>query len=142
MASSGAVVSSTGDTAEGKLRDGDRRLVHDDDAPLNGMTQAFNTSDEEFGMVFGWAAGETASVTWTLTDKNGNVINSRSAVAISPASSVNIVLGGDDLALQPGESGDTERHLTVAGTYYSNTGSDLPLKSACKFVIEDLAGVS
>ena len=37
------------------------------------------------------------TATWTLTKLNGTVINSRSAVSITPATSANIVLSGADL---------------------------------------------
>ncbi len=42
---------------------------------------------------------EAASVTWCLTDKNGDIINSREDVAITSTSSMTIVLSGDDLAI-------------------------------------------
>jgi hypothetical protein len=60
------------------------------------------------------------TVTWTLTDSAGTVINSRSAVSVTPAASVKIVLQGDDLALQ-GASDDYQRILYVKAVYTSTT---------------------
>ena len=58
-----------------------------------------------------------ATATWKLTDSSETVINSRSAVAISPlAASVDIVLHGADLA----KTDDSRRVLTVTGTYDSD----------------------
>lgn len=76
---------------------------------------------------------------WTLTDAAGNVINSRSAVTITPASSVDIILSGNDLAI--GNNG-TKRILTIQGTYDSSAGSNLPLKDEIVFYIHDLLAVS
>lgn len=51
------------------------------------------------------------SVTWCLTDKNGNVINNREAVPIISASSMTIVLSGDDLAI----NGTADKFVTRDG---------------------------
>lgn len=81
-----------------------------------------------------------AGLNWTLVDDAGNVINSRTGVSISPASSVAVVLSGDDLALAGSEA--EERHLVVQGTYNSATyGSDLPLKVEVIFWVVEVATV-
>lgn len=72
------------------------------------------------------------TLTWTLKDLEGNVINSRSAVSISPATTINIVLSGDDLAVT---DGNEERIVLIEGTYNSSYGSGLPLVAACRFSI-------
>lgn len=54
---------------------------------------------------------EAGSVTWCLTDKNGNVINNREDVPITSASSMTIVLSGDDLAI----SGNADKFETRDG---------------------------
>ena len=54
---------------------------------------------------------EVGSVTWCLTDKNGDIINSREDVPITSASSMTIVLSGDDLAV----SGSADKHVTRDG---------------------------
>ena len=79
-------------------------------------------------------------LTWTLTDMNGNIINGRDQVSITPASSVDIVLSGDDLALE-GDAPEL-RVLTVAGTYSSDIGSDLPIKDSVRFIVDNLVAVS
>ena len=87
----------------------------------------------------GVAVTPTAA-TWTLTDPAGNVVNSRTAVSISsPASTVNVVLSGLDLALE-GYSTST-RHFLVEATYNSTLGNGLPLKAEATFEIEDLVAV-
>lgn len=80
-----------------------------------------------------------STLKWTLTDDAGNVINSREDVSIAPASSVDIVLSGDDLALSG--YGPAFRILTIEGTYSSDAGSDLPLKDSVKFVVDNLVAV-
>lgn len=95
------------------------------------FTAAFTDED-------GAAVTPNAGLTWTLTDASGNVINSRSAVALTTASSVTIKLSGDDLVI--GQNG-TERHLLIQGTYASG-GDTLAIKDAAIFFIDDLVGVT
>lgn len=85
----------------------------------------------------GAAVTPDAGLNWSLTDMNGNYINSRQDVVISPATSVNVVLSGDDLKLT-GAKDSGRRVLTVQGTYDSTLGSDLPLKGETQFDITDL----
>lgn len=81
-----------------------------------------------------------SGLNWTLTDKTGEVINLRSAVSIAPASTINIVLSGDDLALSSVDS--RKRVLTVQGTYTSTLGSNLPLIDQVEFEIYNLDAIS
>jgi len=82
-----------------------------------------------------------SGLNWTLTDRSGNVINSRSAVSITPASTVTIVLSGLDLAVP--NINDRYRLLTVEGTYNSTTlGNNLPFKVEIKFKISNLEKVT
>lgn len=81
-----------------------------------------------------------SGLTWKLTDENGTVINSRSSVALTSASTVNIVLSGDDLALgNAARSG--KRYVTITGTYDSSLGSGLYIKEQVEFEIDNLVSV-
>jgi len=84
------------------------------------------------------------SITWTLTDKNGVVINSKQDVAvITPAASINIVLSGDDLEVLPGETNNIIRVFAVKAIYDSATlGNDLPLRGAIQFFLDNLVAVT
>lgn len=79
------------------------------------------------------------TLTWTLTDEAGNVINSRQDVALTPNTSVEIVLSGDDLVVS---TYGTKRIVTVEGTYDSDAGTDLPLRDQVRFTIDNLVAVS
>jgi len=82
-----------------------------------------------------------SAATWTLTDRAGAVINSRSAVVIgSLAASVNILLQGDDLALP--DVRYRYRLVTVEYTYSSLLGSNLPGKEEIGFYIDPLRVVA
>jgi len=82
------------------------------------------------------------SISWTLTDERGRVMNSRSAVAIAvPASSIDIVLNGADLALT-GDGDKGGRVLTVEAVYDSTEGLNLPLKDEVRFRIAPLLKVT
>jgi hypothetical protein len=81
------------------------------------------------------------TVTWTLTDLDGTVINSRSAVAIASASTITIVLQGDDLALQNIEDSGV-RKVLVQAQYDSSIGSNLPLNDEVQFTIDHLVAVT
>jgi hypothetical protein len=79
------------------------------------------------------------TATWTLTDRKGAVVNFRSAVIIPVlASSVVVLLKGNDLAFLPGEEVQAVRVFTVQATYTSPAGSGLPLTYECEFAITDL----
>lgn len=86
------------------------------------------------------AAVTPDSITWDLTDTDGNVINSRSSVAVAvPASSIDIVLSGDDLAIQ--RPSMLWRIVTVEAVYDSSMGSNLPFKDEIRFEIQPLKNV-
>jgi len=86
------------------------------------------------------AAVTPDSITWDLTDTDGNVVNSRSSVSVAtPASSINIVLSAADLAIpRPSMLG---RVLTVEAVYDSTYGSNLPFKDEVTFEILPLTNV-
>ena len=83
------------------------------------------------------------TVTWTLTDANGAVINSRENILVTAAQDVSVVLSGDDLAMQTGETGHTTvwRYFAIKATYNSVYGVGLPIKEQCKFHLTNLRGV-
>jgi hypothetical protein len=74
------------------------------------------------------AAVTPSTMTWTLVDENGDVVNSRQDVAISGLSTTNsIVLSGLDLAIPDTDmSYRLKRYVRYAGTYVSTLGT-LPL---------------
>lgn len=81
-----------------------------------------------------------SAATWTLTDLAGNIINSRSAVAIAGLSTSNtVVLSGNDLAI---DNNGIHRQFLVQFTYDSSAGSDLPGKDALNFDITDVVAVT
>jgi len=74
------------------------------------------------------------SISWTLTNDAGTVINSREDVAIgTPAASVDITLSGDDLQMLAGEGRTAFRYLTVDAGYDGDLADNLPFKNACEF---------
>jgi len=82
------------------------------------------------------------SIAWSLTDDDGDVINSRDEVAAVPDTSITITLAGDDLALQDGETGRTvKRHLVIEAVYDSDTVTNSPLKEDGVFYIDNLTKV-
>ena len=82
-------------------------------------------------------------ITWTLTDKNGVVVNSRSGISVAtPATTITIVLKGNDLALSDTYAGRL-RYLLVECTYDSaEYGDDCPFKGQGEFVIDDFVKVT
>lgn len=77
------------------------------------------------------------TLTWSLRDGTGGIVNSRDEVSLSPAASVTIVLQGDDLLYADGAT----RYLTVEGDYDSTNGSGLPLTAEVRFSVDNLVGV-
>ena len=84
------------------------------------------------------------SITWTLTDENGTIINEREDEAVSvPASSITIVLTGDDLAFLSGETADAvNRILMIEAVYDSDLQEDLAFKDAVVFPLVNLVAIA
>ena len=83
------------------------------------------------------------TLTWTLTDPEGNVRNNRENVSVSnPSSTQAIVLKGKDLKMKSQSNYKEDRILTINATYTSTYGSGLPLKDSCRFPIYNLEAIS
>jgi hypothetical protein len=76
------------------------------------------------------------SVSWTLTESDGDVVNGRQDVSETPASSVDILLQGDDLLAKP--AGGGYLLMTVTADYDSALGSGLPLIGQARIVVVEL----
>ena len=83
-----------------------------------------------------------SAVTWTLCDPAGTIINSLEDQSETPASSVTIVLSGDDLQILDSDNDSEIRHLEVSAIYTSDLGSDLPLKESGIFKVLNLKSIS
>ena len=81
--------------------------------------------------------------TWSLTDLDGTVINSRDEVVISSlAATMYVLLTGDDLALSVGFTGISEKRVFLfEGTYDSSYGANNPLKDQLIFPVLNLAKI-
>ncbi len=98
------------------------------------VTAAFTDADD--------SAVTPTSITWTLMDVGADVINERENVVITPASTVSIVLTGDDLGITE-EGGEVKRIITVSAIYTSETyGVGLSLKGSAIFTVKNLVAVS
>jgi hypothetical protein len=85
------------------------------------------------------------TINWSLTTVNGTVINSRNEVSVgTPASTIDIVLSGDDLQILTNETNRKRvpRKITVEATYNSSVGAGLGLKDSAVFDLENLAKVT
>ena len=90
------------------------------------------------------AAVTPDSITWSLMDQNKTIINGRSNISVSvPASTIYIVLHGDNTDFLPAEEGSDAvvRHLLVQSIYDSSYGDNLPCKDTYLFLIKELTGV-
>lgn len=87
------------------------------------------------------------TMTWSLVDVNGTVINSRSDVTVTtPEASETIVLSGADLQITAAEQSAgyalVKRRFVVEITFTSDLGSGLPAKEVAAFLIENLPKVA
>lgn len=73
------------------------------------------------------------TLSWTLTDTAGTVINSRNGVSLTPAAAVYVVMSGLDLAVAGATPED--RVLTVSGTYDATYGDNLPIRREFRFQV-------
>ncbi|MFH2012501.1 MAG: hypothetical protein ABIJ37_07385 [Pseudomonadota bacterium] len=79
------------------------------------------------------------TLTWSLTDGGGIVINSRKDVVVAdPESTENIILKGDDLQMQDSNSTRELRLLLVSGTYDDAVlGADCPVREEISFFVKN-----
>ena len=77
-------------------------------------------------------------LTWDLRDKDGTIVNSKEDEPLTPATSVYVILSGNDLALS--DNHPVERFVTIKGTFNSILGNDLPLIDEVSFQIKNLVG--
>lgn len=82
-----------------------------------------------------------SAVSWSLRDRSGAIVNSRSNVAVTPASTIEILLAGADLAIDSTYA-SRGRTITIAYTYTSDLGAGLVDYVERTFTITPLAGVS
>ena len=81
------------------------------------------------------------TLNWTLSDMDGNVLNGRSAVSVTPsATTESIVLSGTDLTMVSGQT--LERMITLKWTYSSTYGTNLPQNEQATFIIDNLLKVT
>ena len=80
-----------------------------------------------------------SAITWTLSDEDGTIINSRKQVAVgTPASTITIMISGDDLEIL--DAVKLKRILTIEATYDPGTGA-VPLNDEYTFRIRPLVNV-
>ena len=79
------------------------------------------------------------SISYTLTDSVGTVINSLSDVSLTPADDIDLLLSGDDLEFETGEEGAYEvvRIITVTYQYDSAIQSNVPGIDSATFYVVD-----
>lgn len=82
-----------------------------------------------------------SSASWSLTDLQGTVINSRSDVAIaSLATTFTIVLSGNDLLIS-GSVRTEKRRVVIEYVYDSSLGSGLVGRGEAQFTIDNYTTV-
>jgi len=81
------------------------------------------------------------SIAWTLTDESGTVIHERDDVEVTPDTSVDVVLNGDDTALQEGEIYLGKRIFILKIKYNSDAGTGLEAYKDIRFVVDNLVDV-
>ena len=84
-----------------------------------------------------------SAATWTLTDLSGNVIDTRTDIAITPlASEMTVLLKGDNLALTSQSSAYEMRLFTFEGTYDPGDASATPIKESGEFPVYNMTVVT
>lgn len=78
------------------------------------------------------------AATWTLTDLEGTVINSRTDVAITPlASEMTVILSGNDLPIADTANEYEIKLFTFEGTYDPGDASAAPIRESGEFPVYD-----
>jgi len=108
------------------------------------LTAAADHADEGSSYDLTWTFNFTPlTLYWDLTDVDGNVINSRSAIEVSsPSTSETIKISGDDLGITAAEKAAAGnktyvvRCMTVYGTY--SDGGTRYFRKECQFPVDIL----
>lgn len=80
------------------------------------------------------------TLSWSLLDIIGTVMNGRDKVSLTPSGTYyTVVLQGDDLIYDAGAVPGV-RIFYMEGTYDSVYGNDQEFRAECQFSIEDLIG--
>lgn len=112
--------------------------------PITAATHATEKSTFVITVNFSDENGDPTTINsggvWHLTDRDGNIINSKEDQAIAVGQSADIVLTGDDLALP--DPTDNLRIVTIEATYDGTLGNDLPLRDAVRFYIDNLLKIT
>lgn len=87
--------------------------------------------------------GDITSITWTLSDVDGNIINSRKDVVIAAITNpVTAVLFGDDLVVLAGDSDNQyKRRFTMKYVFDSEFGTGQPQNEEAEFQIDPFVNV-
>ena len=75
-----------------------------------------------------------STISWSLLDEQGEVVNNRNDVVVEPSTSINIVLTGDDLDIKKNEIAES-RTCVISGRYNSSYGTDLHYSDSVFFQI-------
>ena len=76
---------------------------------------------------------------WSLTDSDGNIVNSLEDIEIEELGQVQTVfLYGDDLQMVSGTGSNRMRRLLIEATYTSDFGIGLPVNDEYIFYVKDL----
>jgi hypothetical protein len=105
------------------------------------LTAATEGSAYPFAVALTDSAGSALSpttCTWTLLDQYGAVVNSRLNVAMTPATSMPVVLLSADLVCA--DSDYNARILTIKATYTSSYGVGLTLNKEYLIPVSPLQG--
>lgn len=78
-------------------------------------------------------------IKWTLTNERQQVVNDREDQVVTPDSTIDIVLTGDDLDISAGVG--NSRTLTLEATYTSSYGIGLKFKEAIYFSVENISSI-
>jgi len=75
------------------------------------------------------------SLSWTLVNEIGAVVNSKNAQVLTPASAMYILLEGDDLAIQDEDNESEIRYILLTGVYDDIRKSGAVFKDTIMFSI-------
>jgi hypothetical protein len=84
------------------------------------------------------------SITWSLTDEDGDIINSREDIAIvTPAASVTIEISGDDLPWEGNYPSELYYlYVLFKAVYDEADATDVPQNQEKRIAVSNLRGVS
>ena len=110
--------------------------------PVHALEESTYMINVAFSDEDGSSVTPKSRIAWILNALISSTLSVIATGSTAAVAAIDIILSGDDLAMQTNERNYGLRLFDVITTYDSSLGANLPLKAGVKFIIDNLAGIA